>query len=135
MKASVKYATNEIDAIACFLHNNGADIVGNTQDGDVEWFARTLYQSVSTFGMGWVKTIDWSLSNEDFKMLRLTPDRSWTNKKWDTLTKKERTAWLRLSFAVLSTIPAICDRIGHRSLSQSKAIRVMYEQQRKARLP
>jgi len=115
----------EADSVACWLHNNGGAITGNTQKSDVEWFARELFRAVSKFGMGSVKTIDRTISNEDFEKLKLTPDRTWTGKRWETLKRKEREAWLRLSFACLWCIPDICDRIGHRGMEQAKAIHAM----------
>ena len=132
MKTTSKEMT--ADSVACWLHNNGSTVTANTQKQDVEWFARELFRVVSGFGMGWVRTVDWTLANEDFKKLQLTPDRKWTGKNWETLKTKEREAWMRLSFACLYSLPAICERVGHRGMEQAKAIHLMVEQEIKARL-
>ena len=63
-----------MEAVQCYLNNTGNTLRGNTQGGDIEWFARWLYQA-SNFGMGWTETFQWSLSNEEFEKLGLEPKR------------------------------------------------------------
>ena len=114
----------EIDEAACMMHNVGATLCGNTQASDIEWLARRLYQS-SNFGMGSVDTMQWSLSNDDFEKLALTPDRPWTGKRWETLDESERSAWQKLARMCLYALPHIAERIGDRFIEQAKALRIV----------
>lgn len=42
-----------IDALACEFHNTWADIAGNTEGSDVEWFARLLYSAERDYSGRW----------------------------------------------------------------------------------
>lgn len=114
----------EIDEAACMLHNVGATLAGNTQSSDIEWLARWLYRG-SNFGMGSVDTMQWSLSNDEFEKLTLTPDRPWTEKRWETLDDSEREAWQKLARMCLYALPHIAERIGDRFIEQAKALRIV----------
>jgi hypothetical protein len=115
----------EIDSVACILHNTGGRLAGNTQGTDVLWFAEWLY-GASNFGMGDVKTMPWTLSNDQFEQLGLVPDRSWTGKRWKTLEQSERDTWIKLARLCLYALPHIAERIGHRFMEQSKALRILH---------
>jgi hypothetical protein len=114
----------EIDSAACMLHNLGGTMTRNTQGTDTEWFARWLY-GASNFGMGDVRTMQWSLSNEEFELLGLTPDRQWTDKRWETMGDAERLAWIKLARLCLHALPHIAERIGDRFMEQSKGLRIV----------
>lgn len=120
----------ENDSIACALHNMGSTLAGNTQESDVEWFARWLY-GASNHWMGSVVTFPWSISNEEFKKLSLTPDRQWTGKRWETLEDAERSAWLKFARLCLTGLPHIAERIGQRFMDQAKALRVLTSKRNK----
>lgn len=113
----------EVDDIACALHNMGANLAGNTQASDLEWFGRWLYGS-SNFGGGCVDTMPWAISNEEFEALGLEPDRQWTGNRWETLSSPARQAWLKLARLCLCALPHIAERIGHRHMEQAKALRI-----------
>ncbi len=120
----------DVDAVCCLLHNRGVTCAGNTQGTDVEWLARWLYGS-SNFGMGHVDTFKWSLSNDEFSALGLTPDRPWTEKRWETLTETESEAWRKLARLCLYALPHIAERIGNRFMEQAKALRLELGRKRK----
>lgn len=113
----------EIDAIACELQNLGGTCAENTQHSDVEWFGRWLYHA-SNFGFGDYRMFCWSLSNEEFDAVNLLPDRIWTRYRWETLPNQYKDAWLKLARLCLHALPHIAERIGHRMLAQSKALRI-----------
>jgi hypothetical protein len=129
VRLTVNQDEHEIDTMASALHNLGASCAGNTQDGDVEWFARWLYQSSNT-GMGSVETMPWSISNEEFGRLGLIPDRQWTGRRWETLGENPRKAWLKLARLCLLALPHIAERIGHRFMGQAKALRALQKASR-----
>lgn len=114
---------DDVETVCCILHNMGGQCAGNTQASDVEWFARWLYGS-SNFGAGSVDTFQWSLSNREFEVLGLLPDRQWTGYRWETLPPKRKAAWMKLSRLCLYALPHIAERIGHRFMEQSKALRI-----------
>ena len=105
------------------MHNLAATCVGNTQDSDVEWFGKWLYNA-SNFGFGDYRMFCWSLSNEEFDAVNLLPDRIWTRYRWETLPNQYKDAWLKLARLCLHALPHIAERIGHRMLAQSKALRI-----------
>ncbi len=112
-----------VDEISCTLHNLGATLSGNTQGSDLEWFAKWLYGS-SNFGMGDVKTMEWSLSNAEFEEFGLAPDRQWTGKRWEMLSEAQRAAWTKLARLCLYALPHIAERIGIRFMEQAKGLRM-----------
>jgi len=115
---------DDVETVSCILHNTGATLAGNTQSSDIEWFAHRLYHG-SNIGMGWVETMHWSISNEEFEKLGLTPDRPWTVKRWETLEPAEAEAWRKLARLCLHSLPHIAERIGHRFMEQAKGLRIM----------
>jgi hypothetical protein len=120
----------EVDAIGCYLHNAGANLMGNTQDSDLEWFARNLYQHCGTFGYNYPRPngpLSASIDNAEFEKLGLLPDRPWTNKQWETLAPGEQIAWLKFAEATIHLLPKLAERIGHRFMEQSKALRVAWK--------
>lgn len=114
----------EIDEAACMLHNVGATLAGNTQEGDVEWLARWLFGS-SNFGMDSGDTFQWSISNDEFEKLGLLPDRLWTGRRWETLEPDESETWKKLARLCLYALPHVAERIGHRFMEQAKALRIV----------
>lgn len=121
----------EADSVACWLHNNGGAITGNTEQSDAEWFARTLHQRTAHFGTFDAKPFFSHISNEDFKRLGLVPDRPWTKCRWETLSDAERATWVKLACACLAVLPELCERIGHRGMEQAKGIHRFAETLRK----
>lgn len=113
---------HEVDAIACAMHNLAATCVGNTQDSDVEWFGKWLYNA-SNFGLGYCRRFAWSLSNEEFDAVNLLPDRIWTGYRWETMPDQFKEAWYKLARLCMYAMPRIAERIGHRMLAQSKVLR------------
>src|SRR5262245_39776888 len=116
------YKESVQEGVRCHLHNAGATLAGNTQGSDIEWFARWLYHA-SNFGSGWTATSHWSLSNAEFEMLGLIPDRAWTKSRWETLSPARRQAWMKFSRLCLYALPHIAERIGHRFMEQAQALR------------
>lgn len=113
---------HEAEQVACWLHNNSAAIVGNTEQSDAEWFARTLYQRSANFGSFEARGFFSHITNEDFQRLGLVPDRPWTGKRWESLAEVQRAAWIKMACVCLSVLPELCERIGHRGMEQAKAI-------------
>ena len=124
-----KSSKDKLDSAACMLHNCGATLAGNTQGSDVEGFARFLYNG-SNFGMGSVETMPWSISNEEFEAIALTPDRAWTGKRWETLGPDELEAWRKLARLCLYFLPHIAERIGSLFMNQAKALRALEKESR-----
>ncbi len=114
----------EIETAACVLHNCGGQLTGNTPADDVLWFARWIYGS-SNFGMGSVDTFKWSLSNEEFEILGVVPERQWTGKNWETLSPAEKMAWMKFARLCLYALPHVAERIGHRFMEQAKGLRIL----------
>jgi hypothetical protein len=62
-----------VDAAACFLHNAGSRLVGNTGATDLPWITNQLF-TWSRLGAGDIKTVDWLLSREQWDYLGLEPE-------------------------------------------------------------
>lgn len=64
LEEAMKYASHEArhhvaDALYCHLHNTGQSLAGNTQESDVEWFARIMWeQSGRKHGDRWEIELD-----------------------------------------------------------------------------
>jgi hypothetical protein len=105
-----------LDSIACELHNRGYELLGNTEESDIEWFARTLWQSVSAS----------NVTKKAFNSFGLVPDRCWTKKyRWEALSDAERGLWTTLATACIAVIPALQSRIGSRLVAISQCVRLM----------
>lgn len=66
------------DSLACYLHNDGYALEGNTEANDVEWFARNLWDAETQFAPGRWDTVDES-TRERYRLtartvIRVLPD-------------------------------------------------------------
>lgn len=85
-----------LDSIACNLHNDGHSLLGNTEESDLRWLARMMWQEKNRMvGAG----------------------------IWDTLPQPERDAWIETAGIAVKCLPALMGRIAHRSITISKALR------------
>ena len=117
----------DLDNAYCVLHNLGANLCGNTQVGDLEWLAQSLF-SASRLGAGDIRTVDWLIGIEQWEALGLTPQVLLGDgpRIWEALTEGERDAWRKLARICLYLLPAISERIGSRMLDQARAIRSVW---------
>jgi hypothetical protein len=81
------------DALACHLHNTGYQLEGNTQDTDVEWFARVIAQRVRSIEV---------------------PG------QWDMLPPGVKESYRETARAVIDCLPALQQRMANRLISLSK---------------
>lgn len=88
-----------LDAVSCYLHNEGYNLQGNTAESDELWLARII--------------------------LKDRVQRHADN--WEQATSIEREEALHLAQIALRNLPAICDRIAHRYINASKAFRTLEE--------
>lgn len=88
-----------LDALSCYLHNEGHSLAGNTAESDELWLARII--------------------------LKDRVQRHADN--WDQATSVEREEALHLARLAIRNLPALCDRIAHRYVNASKALRSMEE--------
>lgn len=85
---------NATDSLACYLHNDGYALEGNTEANDVEWFARTLF------------------------------DRKNDNPgAWNVMPEAAKEPYQEIARAVLAVLPAFQLRIAHRLITLSKVVR------------
>lgn len=83
-----------LDSLACYLHNDGYALDGNTEESDVEWFARNL----------------WEREHE-------------RSGRWEQAPEEEKTRFIRLAQMVIAELPAFQLRIAHRLITLSKIVR------------
>jgi hypothetical protein len=99
-------ASDLLDTIAGTLHNDGADLAGNTAAFDIEWLARELFILHSHAVPG----------------------------QWGTASQVTRDYWQDQAELFLKAMPRIAERIGHRMIATAKAVRLleqsMYRQRR-----
>jgi hypothetical protein len=81
-----------LDAVACEMHNEGYGLQGNTEDSDVRWFARVLYQADG--------------------------DRE----HWDSTSQDTRDRYIRHAKVTLEAIPSLMARMSNRCIRISKAV-------------
>lgn len=119
------------DALAV-LHNLGATLVGNTQDSDLDWLARLLFEA-SRLGVGDVRTVPWIMSQQEWEYLGLTPQALVSNgpSRWDLLTVEQQYAWWRLARICFYILPHFAERVGHRFMAQARAIEGLWREERK----
>lgn len=119
-----------VDEIACDRHNDGGDLVGNTQASDLEWLARNLFDA-STLGASDVRTVEWLIGSEQWKELGLFRKSCFDGPQaFDQLSDEQRDAWIKLARIVMYVIPAFAERVGHRWMKQAKAIREVWQKTR-----
>lgn len=82
-----------LDMIRCEMHNEGYGLEGNTEESDVRWFARLLFES-DHHGPG----------------------------HWDTVNEDTRKRYLELAQTVIENIPALMSRISSRCIRISEAV-------------
>lgn len=114
----------ELESALCILHNLGSHLVGNTQETDLEWLSRNLFEW-SNLGAGDIKTVPWLLSCEEFNYLGLTRQAILGDgpRNWDNLTPEQQEAWQNLGRICLFILPRLAERIGHRYMEGAKVIR------------
>jgi hypothetical protein len=81
-----------LDAIRCTLHNKGYELEGNTEETDITWFARNLYEA----------------DGERFH--------------WDQVPQDVRERYIKLATTVLKILPRLASRISSRWIAISQAI-------------
>jgi hypothetical protein len=110
LESALHYASQEArayvaDSLACYLHNDGYALEGNTEANDVGWFARTL----------WADDTD-SLSAD-----------------WDRAGEPTQRGYLRLAQSVLRVLPNFQLRVAHRLITLSKVVRDIERAEREQR--
>lgn len=81
------------DALACHLHNDGYALEGNTEANDVEWFARTIWET-ETGGS-----------------------------RWDIASDEVKESYRRTARAVIAALPRFQERVARRLITLSKVVR------------
>jgi hypothetical protein len=104
LRRAIRFCSNEaenwvLDGLACYLHNEGYALSGNKEESDEMWLARII--------------------------LKDRVQRHADN--WEQATAIEREEALHLARIAIRNLPALCDRISHRYVNASKAIRSMEE--------
>ena len=113
------------------LHNCCQTLLGNTQETDLEWFARVLFDG-SNLGVGDIATVPWILGAKDWEEVKLRRQQLMGDgpRRWDHLTAEQQEAWRKLARVCLWCLPAFCDRVGNRFAEQAKALELVWRQQR-----
>lgn len=104
LKRAIGFVSTEaqnwiLDALSCYLHNEGYNLEGNTAESDELWLARII--------------------------LKDRVQRHADN--WEQATSIEREEALHLARIAIRNLPALCDRIAHRYINASKAMRSLEE--------
>lgn len=104
LKRAIGFVSTEaenrvLDALSCYLHNEGHALDGNRAESDELWLARII--------------------------LKDRVQRHADN--WEQATSIERVEALQLARIAIRNLPALCDRIAHRYINASKALRSMEE--------
>lgn len=94
------------DAIYCCLHNTGQTLAGNTQEDDVEWFARNLYEE-------WISH-------------RPGPPR------WDAASPEHREMFHGVARTCIKVMPRLQERIASRLIDLSRVLRAIERAERAA---
>jgi hypothetical protein len=84
------------DAMACYLHNTGYDLDGNTEASDVTWFARVIWQGEHRMASPAI---------------------------WDNAAEDFREGYRRTARAVIRALPEYQLRVAHRLIELSKVVR------------
>jgi hypothetical protein len=85
-----------LDMIRCEMHNEGYGLDGNTEESDVSWFARRLYER--------------------------SRQGRWADGNWDSMAEEKRKEYLELAGTVLEIIPELMGRISNRCIRISEAV-------------
>jgi hypothetical protein len=101
-KDATQYLTTEarwfvLDSLACMFHNEGYSLQGNTEESDVNWLAGCISRRL----------------DHDRKLEQQSPER-----------QAELTHIAQVAIACL---PGLAERIAHRYIAMSKAIRTIEE--------
>lgn len=81
-----------LDSVACTMHNEGYSLEGNTEESDLRWFARLLYQADG--------------------------DRH----HWDSVPQDVRDRYLRFAKVTMEAIPSLMARMSARCIRISQAV-------------
>jgi hypothetical protein len=104
LKRAIGFVSTEaqnwvLDGLACYLHNEGYNLEGNTAESDELWLAQIILKD---------------------RVCRHADN-------WEQATPIEREEALHLARIAIRNLPALCDRIAHRYINASKALRSMEE--------
>lgn len=105
---ALNYASRETrsyiaDSLACYLHNDGYALKGNTEANDVEWFARILYE------------------------------RPYENRRWDRAGAETQEQYRQTARTVIAVLPEFQVRVAHRLITLSKVVRDIERAEREQR--
>lgn len=81
-----------LDAVACAMHNEGYSLEGNTEESDLRWLARYIF------------------------------DRDGDRMGWDQVPDAVRDHYLRLAKILIEAIPALMGRMSARCIRISQAV-------------
>lgn len=81
-----------LDSVACEMHNEGYSLDGNTEESDLRWFARLLYEH----------------------------DQYYT--RFEDIDKETRERYLKLAETCMRAIPALMSRMSARCIRISQAV-------------
>lgn len=101
IETALEYASRETrnhvaDSLACYLHNDGYALEGNTEANDVEWFARNTFER--------------------------HPDRR-DGRGWERAADDEKERYRDIARGVMAVLPDFQLRIAHRLITLSKVVR------------
>lgn len=86
-----------VDSLACQFHNFGHNLGGNTQESDLDWFARTCW----------------------------CEDTNRTSSAWDALPESERKAHRERAATAIALLPRLMARIAHRAQNWAQALNAL----------
>lgn len=84
-----------LDSLACVFHNEGYSLNGNNEHSDVRWLADEISREMGT------------------------------HTRFDRMSEDEQKEWEKHAHAALKSLPKLVDRIAHRYIGISKALRTM----------
>lgn len=90
-----------LDALTVVFHNTWADISGNTEGSDQEWFARVLWQN--------------------------DIEQHHSHGNWDNEPDEVKEHYRHMAGLCIECLPRLTDRIAHRYEQISEAIKVMWK--------
>lgn len=83
-----------LDSVACVMHNEGYSLEGNTEESDLRWFARLLYEK----------------------------DRHGAGPRFEDAPQDIQKRYLQLAETCMKAIPALMSRISSRCIRISQAV-------------
>jgi hypothetical protein len=122
----------QIEDAMVVLRNCGATLTGNTQESDLEWLARVLFEA-SLYGMGDVRTVPWVVSRDEWERLGLVPMSLMGDgpKRFDRLGEADQEAWRKLARVCMWVMPSFADRVGSRFMEQASALEAVWRRETK----